>query len=120
MRPSASPLEGTSQPEVWLPAAHRDVVNADKDEVLELNLVGPRADPPSRIRVVFHRLSMSLLDEPLDTLGNIFGQFGAGDRARWAAKVFCRDLSTPLPVSRPLEADGYAGAAPFEDSFIPL
>jgi len=116
----ASASKGPPQSKVWLPAAHRDVVDADEDEILELDLVWPRADSPSRVRIIFHWLTMSLLDEPLDTLCDVFGQLGARDRARWAAKVFCRNLSAPLPVSRPLEPDGYTGATTFKDSFIPL
>jgi hypothetical protein len=59
----ASASKGPPQSKVWLPAAHRDVVDADEDEILELDLVCPRADSPSRVRIIFHWLTMSLLQK---------------------------------------------------------
>ena len=64
-----------SQPQLWLPASERDVMNADEHEILELNIVAPVADPPAWVAGVFiyrQAFGLLLLHETLNTLRNIF------------------------------------------------
>jgi hypothetical protein len=62
-----------SQPQLRLPASERDVMDADKYEILELDIVAPVADPPTWVAGVFvHGQAFGLLHETLHTFRNVF------------------------------------------------
>lgn len=114
------------QSQLRLPAAERDMVHANQDEVLELDIGGSIPEAPileiellrrSR-RAFFHRLALALLHEARNALGDVLRKLGQCDGLRWAAEVLRGDLTAPRAVPGPLDADGHAGAATLEDDLV--
>jgi hypothetical protein len=66
-------VHGMNQSQLGLPASKRNMMDANKHELLELDIVGPAADPPARVGgVLVHRQAFGLRHEALDAFGNIF------------------------------------------------
>jgi hypothetical protein len=111
-----------NKPQVWLPTPHRDVMHADKNEILQSDLILPMANFPSHVRVILEwmvsiclklpniivrserrKQSTAYLDETLHTFSNVLRELGHRDRSRRTPEVLSWDLSAPLAVPWPLE-----------------
>lgn len=77
-----------------------------------------RTDAPAMISILFQRPLLVILDETLDALCNVLRQFCPRYGSGWGSEIFGGYLATPATVTRPLDANGYAGTSALKDSVI--